>query len=43
MTNEVELYNVIEDPFERDNQATARPELVAEMTGTLENWWAVYE
>ncbi|MEM8488806.1 MAG: sulfatase [Bacteroidota bacterium] len=43
MTNDVELYNVIDDPYELNNQAAARPGLVAEMTSTLEDWWAVYQ
>lgn len=43
MTNEVELYNVLDDPFELDNRASTHPELVEEMTTNLENWWNVYE
>ncbi len=43
MTNEIELYNVIQDPFELNNLAEVRPDLVEEMTETLEEWWRVYE
>ncbi len=38
---EPELYNVIEDPFERNNQAEVRADLVAEMTESIEAWWQV--
>lgn len=43
MTLEPELYNVNDDPYELNDRAAERPELVAEMTSTLENWWAVYD
>jgi len=43
MHYETELYNVIDDPFETNNLASDRPELVAEMTETLQEWWEVYE
>ena len=43
MHYETELYNVIDDPFETNNLASERPELVAEMAEALEGWWAVYE
>ncbi len=42
MHNEIELYNVIDDPLETNNLAPQRPELVEELTQTLEEWWAVY-
>ena len=40
---EPELYNILEDPFEENNLAGERPELVQEMTQTLQEWWAVYQ
>jgi hypothetical protein len=43
MHNEVELYNVLSDPHETDNVASALPQLVEEMTNTLQQWWEVYE
>ena len=43
MTDDVELYNVLEDPYELNNLASARTDLVEEMTETLEEWWRVYE
>ncbi len=43
MTNDVELYNVIDDPLELENKAASRPDLVEEMTATLEGWWKAYE
>jgi arylsulfatase A-like enzyme len=43
MHNDVELYNVLSDPHETDNVASALPQLVEEMTNTLQQWWAVYE
>jgi uncharacterized sulfatase len=43
MHNDVELYNVLTDPYETDNMASARPEIVEEMTNTLQQWWEVHE
>ncbi len=43
MRFEPELYNVLEDPYELDDRAEDRPELVEEMTRSLTDWWAVYE
>ena len=43
MHNDVELYNVLTDPYETDNMASSRPELVEEMTNTLQQWWEVHE
>ena len=40
---EPELYNVLDDPFEENNLASEQPELVQEMTETLQQWWEVYE
>lgn len=34
-----ELYNVKEDPHEKNNLAKANPEKVAEMTKVLDAWW----
>ena len=42
MHYEVELYNVLDDPFETNNLAGERPDLVEELTEELENWWALY-
>ena len=43
MNYNIELYNVLNDPFETTNLADDRPELVNELTEQLEAWWAVYE
>ena len=43
MQFEPELYNVIDDPFEQNNRAGDHPEMVQEMTNTLQEWWEVYE
>ncbi|MEZ4699073.1 MAG: sulfatase [Rhodothermales bacterium] len=42
MRFEPELYNVIDDPYEKNDQAGARPDLVEALTDTLEGWWRVY-
>jgi len=34
-----ELYNLDEDPFEWDNLAADRPELVEKLTAEIEDWW----
>ncbi len=34
-----ELYNLESDPFEWDNMAEAHPELVEELSSTIEDWW----
>lgn len=36
-----ELFNVIADPFEQNDQAAHRPELVAELRSDIERWWPV--
>jgi hypothetical protein len=43
MHNDVELYNVLSDPHETDNVASALPQLVEEMTNTVQQWWEVHE
>lgn len=43
MHNEIELYNVLEDPLETNNLAEEFPDRVESMTNELERWWAVYE
>ena len=42
MHNDIELYNVLDDPYELENQATIHPELVNTLTQNLEQWWSVY-
>ena len=34
-----ELYNLTEDPHEKNNLAEANPEKVAKMTKVLDAWW----
>ncbi|MEX0600710.1 MAG: sulfatase-like hydrolase/transferase, partial [Rhodothermales bacterium] len=41
MRFEPELYNVIEDPYERNDMADERPELVSELRTEIEQWWTV--
>ena len=43
MRLEPELYQVLEDPHETDDQAADRPELVAALRDSLQQWWAVPE
>ena len=43
MHNDVELYNVLDDPHETRNLAADEPERVDAMTDALEAWWAVYQ
>ncbi|MDA2925863.1 sulfatase [Acidobacteria bacterium AH-259-G07] len=35
----LELYNVVQDPFEQSNLVTQYPELVKELIQALDNWW----
>jgi uncharacterized sulfatase len=35
----VELYNVVRDPWEKENLAAAQPERVARMRKRIGNWW----
>ncbi|MBI1356268.1 MAG: sulfatase-like hydrolase/transferase [Acidobacteria bacterium] len=41
MKLEPELYNVLADPGETDDQAAARPELVERLGRDLQDWWSV--
>ena len=43
MRLEPELYQVLEDPLETVNLALERPEMVAELHGAIQDWWAVPE
>lgn len=43
MRLEPELYNVREDPHEERDLAAERPEVVAELTAALQDWWLVPE
>jgi uncharacterized sulfatase len=43
MRLEPELYNVLDDPYEENNLAAARPDLVESMRAGLVEWWEVYE
>ncbi len=36
---QVELYNVVADPFEKKNKAQAEPDRVARLRGLIDNWW----
>lgn len=36
---EVQLYNVYEDAFERNNLAAEHPDIVADLTARIEKWW----
>ena len=36
-----ELYNVADDPYELNDLAQARPDLVRSLTGELDRWWKV--
>ena len=36
-----ELYNLEKDPYEWDNLAEMHPEIVARLTGQIENWWEI--
>ncbi len=38
-----ELYDVIEDPHERNNRAGDRPDLVDELRADIDTWWTVRE
>jgi len=38
-TRSLELYNVVQDPFEEHNIVTQRPELVRKMLNALDDWW----
>ena len=35
----VELYNVIDDPYEKENVAAAQPDRVARLRGLIDVWW----
>jgi uncharacterized sulfatase len=35
----VELYNVIDDPYEKQNLATAQPDRVARLRELIDGWW----
>lgn len=35
----VELYNVVVDPYEKQDLAAAKPDLVRTLTEKLDNWW----
>lgn len=39
----VELYNIAKDPKEEINLAESKPEVVAEMTKKIDQWWAAKE
>lgn len=41
MSREVELYNVLDDPFEQSDRAAQNPDLVRELQRDLNNWWEV--
>ena len=41
MTQKAELYNVLEDPFEKTDRADANPELVEQLQRDLDAWWDV--
>jgi arylsulfatase A-like enzyme len=41
MSQEVELYNVLEDAFEKTDRAAVRPELVRDLQRDLDAWWSV--
>ncbi len=41
MQLEPELYNVLDDPGEENDQAAARPELVEQLQQELQDWWRV--
>ena len=43
LSQDAELYNVLDDPFEESGQAEARPELVKELRQGLDAWWPVPE
>ena len=43
MRFEPELYNVLDDPYETHDMAAEKPELVAELRATLQDWWLVPE
>ena len=43
MRFEPELYNVLDDPYETHDMAADKPELVAELRATLQDWWLVPE
>ncbi|MEX2593950.1 MAG: sulfatase [Anditalea sp.] len=36
---EVQLYNVYKDPFEKENLAASKPDLVKELQKELDKWW----
>src|SRR5580704_2735518 len=36
-----ELYDVLADPLERQNQAAAQPEIVRKLTEELDEWWQI--
>ncbi len=38
--DEIELFNIVEDPHERKNLATTNSEKVDELTGKIESWWS---
>ena len=38
---ELELYDVLTDPHERNDQSARRPELVADLSAEIEEWWPV--
>jgi len=39
-TGEVELYDLLADPFERKNLASNQPSRVRNLTKQIDNWWA---
>ena len=43
MRFEPELYQLLDDPHETKDLASARPELVAELRASLQDWWNVPE
>lgn len=43
LINGVELYDLVEDPRQRDDVAEAHPALVADLRARYETWWSSYE
>ena len=38
-----ELYNLVDDPFEENNLATSKPDLVKKMVGEFNEWAAAVQ